>query len=206
MTSLLPSAVHTRHARAPLGLQGPRQLLPRPAAAPSRRSQRMMRHQGAKRPQGRACPGGLATGPRPLPASRSSSADAAPLSPFSAANCAASSANGSSPAAAEAAAPQQQQQPTLKQQAAASNQEVYDRLIEAFEQRSPEEWRKLIAFSKQWPMLAQGVLDRCGTAGQRLRPGVAHLAHFRSIFGTPPGESSGPVDRAGSTPALWIGR
>lgn len=37
---------------------------------------------------------------------------------------------------------------------------MYDRLIEVFQQKTPEEWRKLIAFSKQWPSLVQGVLDR----------------------------------------------
>lgn len=57
-------------------------------------------------------------------------------------------------------------QPTLKQQAQSSNQEVYDRLIEVFQQKTPEEWRKLIAFSKQWPSLVQGVLDRWDSGGE----------------------------------------
>ncbi|KAL4430000.1 hypothetical protein ABPG77_004370 [Micractinium sp. CCAP 211/92] len=50
--------------------------------------------------------------------------------------------------------------PTLKEQAAASNREVSDKLIEVFQSKKPAEWRKLIAYSRQWPMLAQGVLDR----------------------------------------------
>ena len=50
---------------------------------------------------------------------------------------------------------------TLKSEAAASNREVSDKLIEVFRSKQPAEWRRLIAYSKQWPMLAQGVLDRC---------------------------------------------
>eukprot|EP00887_Chlorella_sp_A99_P001218 scaffold14.g1218.t1 len=50
--------------------------------------------------------------------------------------------------------------PTLKAEAAASNEEVYDRLIEVFRGKTPAEWRRLIAYSKQWPSLAAGVLAR----------------------------------------------
>ena len=50
--------------------------------------------------------------------------------------------------------------PTLKEQAAASNREVYDKLIEVFRSKKPADWRKLIAYSKQWPSLAPGVLAR----------------------------------------------
>lgn len=49
---------------------------------------------------------------------------------------------------------------SLKQEAVQSNREVSDKLIEVFRQKKPAEWRKLIAYSKQWPVLAQGVLDR----------------------------------------------
>ncbi|KAI7846439.1 hypothetical protein COHA_000050 [Chlorella ohadii] len=49
---------------------------------------------------------------------------------------------------------------SLKQEAVQSNREVSDKLIDVFQQKKPAEWRKLIAYSKQWPLLAQGVLDR----------------------------------------------
>lgn len=41
-----------------------------------------------------------------------------------------------------------------------SNREVSDKLIEVFLAKKPADWRKLIAYSKQWTMLAQGVFDR----------------------------------------------
>lgn len=66
---------------------------------------------------------------------------------------------GAEPAAPQAAA-QQAAAGTLKQEAAASNREVSDKLIEVFQAKKPADWRKLIAYSRQWPMLAQGVLDR----------------------------------------------
>jgi hypothetical protein len=45
---------------------------------------------------------------------------------------------------------------SFKQQAVADRTAIADKLIAVFEQRSTEEWRKLIAFSKQWPALADG--------------------------------------------------
>ncbi len=57
---------------------------------------------------------------------------------------------------------------TLREEAAASNAEVYDKLIAVFQQRQPSEWRKLIAFSKQFPKLADGVLARCATGTKRM--------------------------------------
>ena len=39
--------------------------------------------------------------------------------------------------------------------------EVADKLITVFRQRNQADWRKLIAFSKQWPSLAAVVFDRC---------------------------------------------
>ena len=50
---------------------------------------------------------------------------------------------------------------SLKAEAVASNREVSDKLIEVFRSKKPAEWRKLIAYSRQWPVLARGVLDRC---------------------------------------------
>ena len=49
---------------------------------------------------------------------------------------------------------------TLKEEAQKSNAEVYDRLIDTFMSRPREDWRKLIAYSKQWPSLSNGVIDR----------------------------------------------
>lgn len=48
----------------------------------------------------------------------------------------------------------QQQSPT----------DVADQLIEVFRQRNQADWRKLIAFSKQWAKLAPVVLDRWVTS------------------------------------------
>jgi hypothetical protein len=39
--------------------------------------------------------------------------------------------------------------------------EVYDKLISAFQSKPKKDWRKLIAFSKKWPKLADGVFKRC---------------------------------------------
>lgn len=41
-----------------------------------------------------------------------------------------------------------------KQEAQADGDAIADKLIALFEQRSGQEWRKLLAFSKQWPSLA----------------------------------------------------
>lgn len=49
---------------------------------------------------------------------------------------------------------------SLKQEAQRSNEEVYDRLVDLFTERRPEDWRKLIAYSRQWPILAPGVFAR----------------------------------------------
>ena len=49
---------------------------------------------------------------------------------------------------------------TLKEEARRSNKEVFDRLIDAFLSRPSEDWRKLIAFSKQWPSLSKGFFER----------------------------------------------
>jgi hypothetical protein len=61
------------------------------------------------------------------------------------------------PEAPQAAAPAAT---TLKQEAVASNREVSDKLIEVFRSKKPADWRKLIAYSRQWAMLAPGVLER----------------------------------------------
>ncbi len=72
---------------------------------------------------------------------------------------------------------------TLKQEAQASNQEVYDKLIDVFQQKTPEEWRKLIAFSRQWPSLAQGVLDRCGGQDTAQHGGSSAAGGFLEVHG-----------------------
>jgi hypothetical protein len=43
---------------------------------------------------------------------------------------------------------------TLKQEAQRDRAAVADKLIAVFLDKAPAEWRKLIAFSKQWPSLA----------------------------------------------------
>jgi hypothetical protein len=51
---------------------------------------------------------------------------------------------------------------SLKQEARQSNQEVYDKLIDVFlkKKSSPDDWKKLIVYSLQWPTLAPGVFAR----------------------------------------------
>ena len=48
---------------------------------------------------------------------------------------------------------------TLREEVQQDRAEVCDKLIKVFQAKSPDEWRKLIAVSKQWPLLC----DRCGT-------------------------------------------
>ena len=40
--------------------------------------------------------------------------------------------------------------------------EIYDRLIDIFQTRPRDDWKKLIVFSKQWDEHATGVFDRWG--------------------------------------------
>ena len=42
---------------------------------------------------------------------------------------------------------------TLKEEVQQDRAEVCDKLIKVFLAKSPDEWRKLIAVSKQWPLL-----------------------------------------------------
>lgn len=57
---------------------------------------------------------------------------------------------------------------TLKQEALQDRQEVADKLITVFMGKAPAEWRKLIAFSKRWPTLA----DRYSAS---LTPAAVHI-------------------------------
>ena len=41
------------------------------------------------------------------------------------------------------------------------NRDVEDKLIAAFQSKPQKEWRKLIAFSKKWPQLKDGLFTRC---------------------------------------------
>jgi hypothetical protein len=49
---------------------------------------------------------------------------------------------------------------SVKKQALKDQIEIYDRLISAFQAKPRPEWKKLIAFSKKWPELANGVFGR----------------------------------------------
>ena len=51
---------------------------------------------------------------------------------------------------------------SLRRAAQQSNQEVHDKLIDVFQKKksSPEDWKKLIVYSAQWPALAPGVFAR----------------------------------------------
>ncbi|GLI70397.1 hypothetical protein VaNZ11_015180 [Volvox africanus] len=51
--------------------------------------------------------------------------------------------------------PKREAQLTLEQY-----KEIYDRLISIFQTRPRDDWKKLIVFSKQWDVHAQGVFDR----------------------------------------------
>lgn len=65
------------------------------------------------------------------------------------------------PQQASASASSADTRPPISRTQQQSPTEVADKLIEVFRQRSQAEWRKLIAFSKQWPSLAAVVFDRC---------------------------------------------
>ncbi|KAK9804314.1 hypothetical protein WJX72_006307 [[Myrmecia] bisecta] len=49
---------------------------------------------------------------------------------------------------------------SLRSEALRDRQEICDKLISVFVARKPEEWRKLIAFSKQWPTLSNSLFAR----------------------------------------------
>jgi hypothetical protein len=49
---------------------------------------------------------------------------------------------------------------SLKQEALEDATRVYDALIDVFRNRKQEEWKKLIVYSTQWPVLADGVFAR----------------------------------------------
>ena len=67
------------------------------------------------------------------------------------------SASSSSSSAPSRSSMQDSNARTLKQEALQDRQEVADKLIAVFLGKPAAEWRKLIAFSKRWPALA----DRC---------------------------------------------
>ncbi|KAK9902256.1 hypothetical protein WJX75_009762 [Coccomyxa subellipsoidea] len=48
----------------------------------------------------------------------------------------------------------------IRSQERQAEQSVADKLISVFANKTPTEWRKLIAFSKQWPTLADSVFER----------------------------------------------
>lgn len=50
----------------------------------------------------------------------------------------------------------------MKKQAQLEARQVQDKLISAFQSKPQADWRKLMTFSEKWPMLADGVLKRCG--------------------------------------------
>ena len=52
----------------------------------------------------------------------------------------------------------------MKKLAKKEQLKVADKLIKAFQSKPQSDWRKLIAFSKQWPQLADSVFSRCAVA------------------------------------------
>ena len=79
-----------------------------------------------------------------------------------------------SEAAARQAAQASTSGQTLKQEAQQDRAAVADKLIAVFADKAPAEWRKLIAFSKQWPSLADRsscTLQAACTQCMRDRPG-----------------------------------
>lgn len=61
---------------------------------------------------------------------------------------------------AQAASPEPLSTTSTSAAAPVQNNAVLDKLIVVFSAKTPTEWRKLIAHSKQWPQLAGGVLSR----------------------------------------------
>jgi hypothetical protein len=49
---------------------------------------------------------------------------------------------------------------SVKKQALKDQVEIHDKLIGAFQSKPRPEWKKLLAFSKKWPELADGVFGR----------------------------------------------
>lgn len=51
---------------------------------------------------------------------------------------------------------------SLKQEAVQERKEICDKLIAVFRGRPSEDWRKLIVYSKQWPLLRDDFFKRWG--------------------------------------------
>ncbi|KAK9806423.1 hypothetical protein WJX73_005207 [Symbiochloris irregularis] len=87
---------------------------------------------------------------------------------------------------------------TLKEEVRQDRIEVCDKLITVFSAKSPDEWRKLIAASKQWPLLCDSVFQRIEQRaldepdkdskaalrkmGRRLRSVHEELAEYNSLI------------------------
>eukprot|EP00191_Tetraselmis_sp_GSL018_P022688 CAMPEP_0177625346 /NCGR_PEP_ID=MMETSP0419_2-20121207/30045_1 /TAXON_ID=582737 /ORGANISM="Tetraselmis sp., Strain GSL018" /LENGTH=395 /DNA_ID=CAMNT_0019126275 /DNA_START=277 /DNA_END=1466 /DNA_ORIENTATION=+ len=65
---------------------------------------------------------------------------------------------------------------------AEANNEVFDKLISIFRERSRDENRKLIAHSKQWPTLAEGVFYRLEELTKRSASNLREQAKLRNLL------------------------
>ncbi|KAL6781134.1 CGL143 [Auxenochlorella protothecoides x Auxenochlorella symbiontica] len=72
---------------------------------------------------------------------------------------------------------------SLRAEAVQSNNEVYDKVIEVFADKKPSAWRKLIAYSKQWRGMADGILKRLDTRADAAsaRDAVEEAATLRKL-------------------------
>lgn len=67
----------------------------------------------------------------------------------------------------------------MKKQAQKEQIAVCDKLIKAFQSKPQNEWRTLIAYSKQWPTLADKVFSRCA---QPLKLCLHHTCHLSWVY------------------------
>lgn len=67
----------------------------------------------------------------------------------------------------------------MKKQAQKEQIAVCDKLIKAFQSKPQNEWRTLIAYSKQWPTLADKVFSRCA---QPLKLCLHHTWHLSWVY------------------------
>lgn len=78
----------------------------------------------------------------------------------------------------------QGQQTSRQRQWLEANRDVFDKLIALFRDRSREENRKLIAYSKQWPTLAEGVFYRLDELSRQAASSPKEQAKMRTMLRT----------------------
>ena len=91
---------------------------------------------------------------------------------------------GGGDAGASAAAVDPQQMTARQRQWLEANRDVFDKLIGLFKERGRDENRKLIAYSKQWPSLAEGVFYRLDELSRQAVNSPKDQAKLRTLLKT----------------------